>query len=69
MCESCVIAHQRVKLTREHAILFYPAGPEPVATRAAVSSAQQVSSSRPTTQPHNPNDSDVMRLVIRLKMH
>jgi len=62
LCESCVIAHQRVKLTREHKILFYPAGPEPVSSRAVVSSASQGSSTRPTTQPHNPNDSDVMRV-------
>ena len=49
LCESCVIAHQRVKLTREHAIFHYPDTPNPNRIQAAFTS-------------HQTTDSDVIRL-------
>jgi len=39
LCESCVTAHQRVKLTREHVIMHYPDTPAPP-TRQTFSSHQ-----------------------------
>ena len=48
LCESCVIAHQRVKLTREHAIFHYPDTPN--------------SNRLPATfTTHQAQDSDVIR--------
>jgi len=47
LCESCVIAHQRVKLTREHAIFHYP---------------DATTTNRQTTfTPHSQNE-DIMRV-------
>jgi len=49
LCESCVIAHQRVKLTREHAIFHYPDTPN--------------SNRLPATfTTHQAQDSDVIRV-------
>ncbi|XP_023319550.1 E3 ubiquitin-protein ligase TRIM71 isoform X2 [Eurytemora carolleeae] len=49
LCESCVIAHQRVKLTREHAIFHYPDTPNPNRIQATFTS-------------HQTTDSDVIRV-------